>query len=111
MDYKILQINEGDLMNILFLSMGRLNSIKENGLYTDLLRKFRDKGHNLYIASPLEKRHGVQTNIYIEEGVAFLRVKTGKLKNINLIRKGMSTITLENFFKRNFICQIKLEII
>jgi len=32
-------------MNILFLSIVRLNNIEDKGIYTDLLRQFKDNGH------------------------------------------------------------------
>ncbi len=38
-------------MNILFLSIGNLNSIKDGGIYADLLREFERKGHHVYVVS------------------------------------------------------------
>jgi len=43
-------------MNVLFLTMGRFESIETNSLYPDLLCCFRDYGHEIYVVSPLEKR-------------------------------------------------------
>ena len=37
-------------MNILFLTMvSGLKNIETSGIYTDLMRKFRDKGNEVYI--------------------------------------------------------------
>jgi predicted glycosyltransferase len=38
-------------MKILFLTIARINNISERHIYTDLIRKFRDEGHELYIVS------------------------------------------------------------
>lgn len=43
-------------MNILFLSISSLNSIEDRGIYTDLLRQFRDNGHQVYVVIPRERR-------------------------------------------------------
>ncbi|GEN54623.1 glycosyltransferase family 4 protein [Halobacillus faecis] len=85
-------------MNILFLSIGRLNNIEDRGLYTDLLRQFRDKGHNVYVVSSIEKRLHKPTEYVNENGVQFLRVKIGNIRNTNLIKKGISTIMIESLF-------------
>ena len=39
-------------MNIIFLTISRIRDIKSRGIYADLMRKFRDEGHNVYIVSP-----------------------------------------------------------
>ena len=36
-------------MNILFLTITRILNVEDRELYQDLMRKFRDKGHNVYI--------------------------------------------------------------
>jgi|GEM_PF-5013835 hypothetical protein len=37
-------------MNILFLSIGKLDNIEDKGIYTDLLRQFRDNRHDVYVS-------------------------------------------------------------
>ena len=39
-------------MKILFLTLARIDSIEVQGIYPDLLRKFRDSGHEVTIVSP-----------------------------------------------------------
>lgn len=85
-------------MNILFLSIGRLNSIEDKGLYTDLLRQFRDNGHKVFVVCSREKRLNKPTEFKNENGVQFLRVKIGNLTKTNLIEKGISTLMLEGLF-------------
>lgn len=88
------------IINILFLSLGRLDNINSNEIYTDLLRKLRDEGHTIYVVSPLERRLSRPTNYSLEEGVHFLRVKIGNIKNTNIVEKGVTTISIGHIFKR-----------
>lgn len=83
-------------MNILFLTLSRINSIEEKGLYQGLLRKFRNEGHNVYIVSPLERRMKMNTHLVQEKGVVVLNVKTYNIRRVNIIEKGLGTIAIEN---------------
>ena len=48
-------------MKILFLTLARIDSIEVQGIYPDLLRKFRDNGHEVTIVSPAERKYGNKT--------------------------------------------------
>ncbi|MEK5079737.1 glycosyltransferase family 4 protein [Solibacillus sp. FSL W7-1436] len=85
-------------MNILFLSIGRLNSILDKGIYSDLLREFRNQGHEVYIVTPLEKRTNKETSYFVEDDVHYLKVKIGNITKTNLIEKGVSTLRIETLF-------------
>ncbi|MCC3648457.1 glycosyltransferase family 4 protein [Cytobacillus oceanisediminis] len=101
-------------MNILFLSIGRLNSIEDKGLYTDLIREFRDNGHNLYIVSPREKRLKKPTEYVNENGAQFLRVRIGNITKTNVIEKGISTIMIESLFLKaikKYMKDIKFDLV
>lgn len=82
-------------MNILFLTLNRVNSIEERGVIRDLLRKFRDDGHQLTIVTPLERRFDLDTNILSIEGVRLLQVKTLNITKTNSIEKGIATLAIE----------------
>lgn len=101
-------------MNILFLSIGRLNNIKDRGLYTDLLRQFRNEGHNVYVVSPREKRFNKPTEYVNEHGVQFLRVRIGNITKTSIIEKGISTLMIETLFLKaikNFMKDIKFDLV
>lgn len=101
-------------MNILFLSIGRLNNIEDRGLYTDLLRQFRDNGHKVYVVSPREKRLKKPTEYVNEKGVQFLRVRIGNITKTNLIEKGISTLMIESIFLRaikKYLKDIKFDMV
>ena len=82
-------------MNILFLTTGRMESIEQRSLYPDLLRCFRDKGHNIYTVSSYEKREERETELINENGAHMLHVKIGNLTQTNKIEKGFSTLRIE----------------
>jgi glycosyltransferase involved in cell wall biosynthesis len=87
-------------MKILFLTLSRINSIEEQSIYKDLLRKFRDEGHYISIVSPIERRYNKKTNLINENNVTILNVWTPNIQKSNIIEKGFGTLTLEYFFKK-----------
>ncbi|WP_299006427.1 glycosyltransferase family 4 protein [uncultured Tenacibaculum sp.] len=82
-------------MNVLFLTLVAINSIEDRGIYQDLLRKFRDEGHNVTIVSPVERRKKTATNLKIKEGVSVLQVKTFNITKTNVLEKGLATLSIE----------------
>lgn len=87
-------------MNIIFLTISRIRDIKSRGIYADLMRKFRDEGHNVYIVSPVERQLGLPTSLKEVDGVKILNVKTLNVQKTNVVEKGIGTILLETQFKR-----------
>lgn len=85
-------------MNVLFLSLGRYWTIKENEGYTDLLREFIRHGNKVYILSPTERREGNKTQLIEEENSVILKVKTGNIQKTNIVEKGISTVLIETQF-------------
>lgn len=75
-------------MKIVFLTMVNLTEVDSHGIYQDLMRKFRDEGHEIYIVSPRERRTGEKTCMYESGGVHFLGVKTLNLQKTNVVREG-----------------------
>ena len=88
------------MLNILFLTTGRINDVEEHALYTDLLRTLRDRGHCVYTVSTHEKRVGKPTALTEESGIHTLRVRTGNITKCGLLEKGISTLRIEGQFKR-----------
>ncbi len=87
-------------MNILFLTLSRINTLKDRGIYTDLMTELRHRGHKIYIASPTERRFGKPTHLIEEDGVEILKVRTLNIQKTNLIEKGIGTLLLESQFDR-----------
>lgn len=87
-------------MNIIFLTLVRIENIEDRSLYHDLMRKFRDEGHQVYIVSPSERRLGLETKLSVNVGVHILNVKTLNVQKTNIVEKGLGTILMESQFKK-----------
>lgn len=87
-------------MNVIFLTVSRMNDIRSRGIYTDLMRKFRDEGHHVYIVAPVERRYKQPTSLKEEDGISILQVKTLNIQKTNVIEKGLGILLLEEQFKR-----------
>lgn len=101
-------------MNIIFLTMATLKEVDSHGIYSDLMRKFRDVGHEVYIVSPRERRTGVSTHMYESGGATFLAVRTLNLQKTNVIEKGIGQVLVETQFKqaiKKHLGNIKVDLI
>lgn len=101
-------------MNVIFVTLDRIQEIKSRGIYTDLMRKFRDEGHNVYIVTPNERQFGLETSLREVDGVHILGVKTLNIQKTNFVEKGMSTILLESQFKdtiQKYLSEISFDLI
>ena len=87
-------------MNVIFLTMSRISSVSQRGIYTDLMRKFRNEGHNVYIVSPRERYLGMSTGIEEKDGIHLLGVRTLNLQKTSLIEKGIGQVMVENQYKK-----------
>lgn len=87
-------------MNVIFLTVGRLMDIYASEIYSDLMRKFNNEGHNVYVVSPRERCFGIETHVDVQENTRILGVKTPNIQKANLIEKGISTLLLESLYKR-----------
>ena len=86
-------------MNILFLTLDQIESIEEYSIYTDLLRCFREHGHDVYVITPYEQKTGKKTNLIHEENAHILHIETGNVtKATNLIQKGLAQISIESIY-------------
>lgn len=82
-------------MKVLFLTIVKINSFNERGIYTDLLRKFSKEGHEVFAVCPIERREKKHTHI-IKEGLGtILNVKTFNLQKTNLVEKGIGILSIE----------------
>lgn len=102
-------------MNILFLTMASgMKDIDSRGIYSDLMRKFRNEGHEVYIIYPNERRNGMPTSITEDRGVHSLGVRTLNVTKTSIVEKGIGQLMLEGQFKRalkRFFGGVKFDII
>lgn len=90
-------------MNILFLSLLKLNSFDEGNIYGDLLKELTLRGRFVYAVSPLERREKKKTHVIEGENYKILRNKILNIQKTNLFEKGLSTLLI----KKNTIKAIK----
>lgn len=87
-------------MKLIFLTLARMEGIESRGIYSDLMRKFRDEGHSVYIVTPSERKCGKKTQLLEVDGVHILRVRTLNIQKTNIIEKGLGTLLIEWQYKR-----------
>lgn len=85
-------------MKVLFLTISRLVDLSERNIYNDLMREFRDEGHDVYIVSPRERRYGEKTSLTTNNGVHILGVRTLNLIKTNILEKGLGQALMQRQF-------------
>jgi len=95
-------------MNVLFLTIVNMENVDERGIYTDLVREFANRGINIYVVSPREKRTGLPTELISKDKIHILLVKTGNItKTANFIEKGISTLLIERQYLKAILKYFK----
>lgn len=101
-------------MNVIFLTLFCVTDIEERVIYNDLMRKFRNEGHQVYIVCPVERRMGQSTNLTESNGVKVLKIKTLNIQKTNVIEKGIGTLLMERQFKaaiKKYLGDIRFDLI
>ena len=102
-------------MNVLFMTLGKMENIEDHTIYCDLLRCFRENGHAVYTISPYEKRTGLHTMFEEKNGVHMLHVKTGNVTGmVSLIEKGLAQLTIEPIFInaiKHYYAKVKFDLV
>ena len=88
------------MKSLVFLTMVRTRDISRRGIYTDLLRKFRSEGYEVYIVTPCERREGTPTQLTEKDGAHILNVKTLNLQKTSSLEKGLGQVLIEMQYKR-----------
>lgn len=84
------------IKNIVFISLIKIDHISERGIYTDLLREFYNRGYNLTIIYPYERRENKKTKFYSIDGINYLGVRCFNIQKTNFFEKGLATIFIAN---------------
>ena len=101
-------------MNIIFLTLAKISDVEDRGIYADLMRKFRDEGHQVYIVSPCERRMGCDTSLFENHGVTMLNVKTLNIQKTNIVEKGIGTLLIERQYIKaikKYLSEVKFDLI
>ncbi|MHC1682792.1 MAG: glycosyltransferase family 4 protein [Clostridiaceae bacterium] len=84
---------------MLFLTLVSIENIYERGIYNDLIRELADRDINIYVVCPRERRTGFSTELFSENKINILKVRTGNITKTNFIEKGISTFLIEWQYK------------
>ena len=87
-------------MKVLFLTLANINSIEERSIYSDLLRKFREEGHEIVTLSPQERKFKKNSSLILENGSQILKVWITNIQKTNILEKFISTLIIELLFMR-----------
>ena len=100
--------------NLIFLTMTRMASIEQSGIYPDLLRLFRKYGWNIYVVTPRERSLGQPTGMSEQDGVHVLGVRTLNLQKTSAIEKGVGQVLVENQFTsaiKKYFSDVKFDLV
>ncbi|MGL5099217.1 MAG: glycosyltransferase family 4 protein [Fusobacteriaceae bacterium] len=94
-------------MNILFLFLRHSENPKDSTLTKDISDEFNRQGHNVYVATLLERKENKATQLKVENGYNVLRIKTGNyFDSPGKIEKGITALTMPNILKKEIIKNI-----
>ena len=86
-------------MNILFLTLASMEDIYQRGIYPDLIRAIADKGYNVYVVAPRQRRSGLPTAVSTYGNIHVLKVMTGNITKVGLVEKGLTTLKIESNYE------------
>jgi glycosyltransferase involved in cell wall biosynthesis len=101
-------------MNILFLTIIKIDSITDRGVYPDLMRKFSNEGHKVYIVTPLERRYKIRTTLFNENNVSILKINTLNIQKTNSLEKWLAILLIKYQFQkgiREFFSKVNFDLI
>lgn len=101
-------------MNVLFLTIQKINTINDRGVYPDLMRKFQREGHKVCIVTPLERRNHQRTTLLQNGDVSILKISTLNIQKTNPIEKWLSVLLINSQFMRGirrYFPEVKFDIV
>ena len=101
-------------MNILFLNNGRFAPVNSHTMYSDLMREFYNKGHNVYVVSANERRNKAVEEYYDDSGIHVVCIRIGNLTKCSLIEKTLTTTTIaDKYIKaiRKYYSEVKFDLV
>ena len=102
------------MVNILFLTLASMEDIYQRGIYPDLIRAIADKGYNVYVVAPRERRSGLPTAVSTYGNIHVLKVMTGNITKVGLVEKGLTTLRIESNYEnaiRDHFNDVKFDMI
>jgi glycosyltransferase involved in cell wall biosynthesis len=101
-------------MKILFLTISRINGISDRGIYSDLMRKFCDEGHDVFITTPIERRYKQRATLIKRNKIVILKIRTLNIQKSNALEKWLAVLIINYQFLRGikrFFSEIKFDLV
>lgn len=101
-------------MNVLFMLIGSFRGVDQHEIYPDLVRKFHNEGHRVFVVCSNERRTNKGTELIEDGGVQILRVRIGNITKCNAIEKGISTVLIERQYRnaiRKYFRDVKFDLV
>lgn len=87
-------------MKILFISSDYPRPDKGSNIYTDLAQELNKSDHVIKVAVAEEKKKIEKTELFEEDGVPVLRIKTGNLYEVGFVEKTLTFLTISRDIKK-----------
>lgn len=94
-------------MNILYITTVFPRPEDGDTIYTDLACELLHRGHRLTVLAADGKKISAGAQPANERGLEVLRVRTGNLYDVGLIKKGIATLLLSHYLKQSLACFLK----
>ena len=102
-------------MNVLFLTLMRIKSFSQTGIYPDLINEFADNGYDIYVVSPCEHRDRNQYELIKEKGtIHLIQALIPDYYGVDHIRKGISSMMIQRCYLKAIgkaIPEVKFDLI
>jgi hypothetical protein len=76
-----------------------MEDIYQRGIYPDLIRAIADKGYNVYVVAPRQRRSGLPTAVSTYGNIHVLKVMTGNITKVGVVEKGLTTLKIESNYE------------
>lgn len=87
-------------MKILFISSDYPRPNKGSNLYTDLAEALNNNNHVIKVVVAEEKKKIDKTELFEENGIPVLRVRTGNLYEVGFVEKTFSFLSISRYLKK-----------
>lgn len=101
-------------MKILFVQIPNYSKVDGRSVYSDLIRFFKTKGHDIYVVTSFERRNNKKTSMYVDNGVHILGVKTLNMTKTGSLEKGLAYLTAEMQYTRaikKFFSNVRFDLV
>lgn len=92
---------------VLFFSTFNIESLKDQGIYPDLLGEFHKKGYNLFILSPAVRGKKINKKILKIDNITIIQVRCLKIQKTNKVEKLISLLILEFLFMIKYYKELR----